>query len=366
MTDIIARAEAGERLSLKETAALISLEDGSACRALREAAYRVKLRYVGNQVYLRGLIEYSNICAKNCLYCGIRRGNGHIRRFELTVDEILAAAKLAADYGYGSVVLQGGERSDAHAVDLIEDAVGRIKKAFPALGITLSCGEQSPAVYERWRKAGGDRYLLRIESSDRALFERIHPADSVFDERLAALKDLRTAGFQVGTGVMIGLPGQTPLDLAGDIAFFRDIDADMIGMGPWLPQHDAPLHDDTPETPEKSARRFRLALNMIAVTRLVLRDVNIASTTALQTLRPADGRELGLLSGANVIMPNVGEVEHRSDYQLYDGKPDLDENARSIRQALERSIAGIGERIAYNVPGTPRHYTERISRQSEE
>lgn len=366
MTDILARAEAGERLSPEETATLISLEDGPACRALYEAAYRVKLRHVGNAVYLRGLIEYSNICAKNCLYCGIRRGNGRIRRFELTIDEILAAAQLASEYGYGSVVLQGGERGDARAVGLIERAVGRIKAAFPALGITLSCGEQSLAVYERWRRAGADRYLLRIESSSRALFERIHPADSVFDERLKALKDLRTAGFQVGTGVMIGLPGQTPPDLAADIAFFRDIDADMIGMGPWLPQHDAPLHDDTPETPDKAARRFRLALNMIAVTRLVLRDVNIASTTALQTLRPADGRELGLLAGANVIMPNVGEVEHRGDYQLYDGKPDLDENARSIRIALERSVAGIGEHIAYNVPGTPRHYLERISRRSGE
>jgi len=366
MRDIIARAEAGERLSLEETASLISLEDGSLCRALYEAAYRVKLRYVGNSVYLRGLIEYSNICTRNCFYCGIRRGNGRIRRFELTLDEILAAARLAFEYGYGSVVLQGGERSDARAVDLIEQAVGRIKAAFPALGITLSCGEQSLAVYERWRRAGADRYLLRIESSSRTLFGRIHPADSVFDERLEALKALRKAGFQVGTGVMIGLPGQTPQDLAADIAFFRTLDVDMIGMGPWLPQRDAPLHDETPETPEKAARRFRWGLNMIAATRLALRDVNIASTTALQALRPADGRELGLLAGANVIMPNVGTVEHRNDYQLYDGKPDLDENARSIRLALEHSIAGIGEHIAYNVPGTPRHYLARISRRSEE
>lgn len=365
MRDLLARAEAGEELSLEETTSLVALADEAACRALYEAAYRVKLRYVGNDVYLRGLIEYSNICARNCLYCGIRRGNDRIRRFELAVDEILAAAALAEEYGYGSVVLQGGERRDARAVELIDEAVRRIRKDFPDLGITLSCGEQSFDVYRRWRKSGADRYLLRIESSSRKLFRSIHPADCDFDARLAALKDLRAAGFQVGSGVMIGLPRQTAADLARDIFFFRDLDLDMIGMGPWLPQHDAPLRDDTPETPEKAARRFQLGLNMIAVTRLFLRDVNIASTTALQTLRPADGREMGLLAGANVIMPNVGAVEHRADYQLYDGKPDLDENASSIRAALERSISGIGEHIAYRTQGTPRHYLKRLNRPSE-
>ncbi|MBR7104096.1 MAG: [Lentisphaeria bacterium] len=359
MTDLPVRAAEGGPLSLEEMAALIALEEEKACQQLYQAAYAVKSRYVGRQVYLRGLIEYANICARNCLYCGIRRDNRKIRRFTLSLEEILQAAGLAHLYGYGSVVLQGGERSDAGAVDFIEEAVGRIHGQYPDLGITLSCGEQDISVYRRWKAAGAARYLLRIETSSRELFYRIHPAENDFDARLQALKDLRTAGYQVGSGVMIGLPGQTALDLARDVMFFRDMDLDMIGMGPWIPQHDAPLADETPETPEKAARRFQLGLNMIAVVRLVLKDVNIAAATALQALRPADGRELGLLAGANVIMPNVGDVVHREDYQLYDGKPDLDENAENIRQALNDSVARIGESIATFVPGTPRHYLER-------
>ena len=353
MTGLIARAEKGEKLSTEDLARLIALENENDCRDLYAAAYRVKSALIGKKVFLRGLIEYSNICTRNCLYCGIRRGNSKIRRFQLSIDEILSAAALSHSYGYGSVVLQGGERSDKQAVDFITEIVKKIHQKHPDLGITLSCGEQPLDVFMRWKEAGADRYLLRIESSNRELFYKIHPAENDFDARLQALKDLRTAGFQVGTGVMIGLPGQTVQHLAGDIEFFRDLDVDMIGMGPWLPQQDAPLADDTPETAAKAARRFQLGLNMIAAVRLTLRDVNIAATTALQALRPADGREQGLLAGANVIMPNVGNIEHREDYQLYDGKPDLDENAENIRRALDLSVAKIGETIAYNVPGTP-------------
>ena len=359
MTELIARAEKGETLSVEELARLIALENEEDCRRLYASAYRVKENLIGKKVFLRGLIEYSNICTRNCLYCGIRRANSKIKRFQLTVEEILSAAALAHSYGYGSIVLQGGERSDLQAVDFITEIVKKIRLQFPELGITLSCGEQPLEVFERWKTAGADRYLLRIESSNRELFYKIHPPENDFDARLQSLLDLRTAGFQVGTGVMIGLPEQTPLDLANDIAFFKKLDVDMIGMGPWLPQQEAPLADDSPETPAKAARRFQLGLNMIASVRLTLRDVNIAATTALQALRPADGRELGLLAGANVIMPNVGEVEHRSDYQLYDGKPDLDENAENIRRALDLSVAKIGETIAYNVPGTPLHFLAR-------
>ena len=359
MNELLQRAVSGEQFSPEEMAALIALSDEADCRRLYAAAYDVKKQYVGQKVYLRGLIEYANICTRNCLYCGIRRDNHTIKRFELTLEEILSAAAFANDCGYGSVVLQGGERSDKKAVDFITRIIEAIRQKFPYLGLTLSCGEQPLEVFQRWKKAGADRYLLRIESSSREIFSRIHPAENNFDSRVQSLKDLRTAGFQVGTGVMIGLPGQTPWDLAKDIEFFRRLDVDMIGMGPWLPQHEAPLADTTPETPEKAARRFQLGLNMIAVVRLALKDVNIAATTALQALRPADGRELGLLAGANVIMPNVGAVEHRKDYQLYDGKPDLDENAESIRKALDLSVAKIGESIAYNEPGTPRHFLKR-------
>ena len=359
MKELIRQLEDGNALSAGDLARLIALTDAEACRELREAAYRVKCRTVGKKVYLRGLIEYSNICTRNCLYCGIRRDNTSVRRFVLSETEILAGCQLAHDYGYGSVVIQGGERSDRQGTDFICGIVGRIRERFPQLGITLSCGEQSIDVYRQWKQAGADRYLLRIESSNETLFKQIHPQENNYHSRIQALHDLRTAGFQVGTGVMIGLPGQTAMHLAEDVLFFRKMDVDMIGMGPWLPQQEAPLHDVVPETPERAEQRFDLALNMVAVVRLMLPDVNIASTTALQAIRPADGRERGLLAGANVIMPNVCGTEHRRDYQLYDGKPGMDENALEIRRALDRSISSIGESIAYNVQGTPLHYTRR-------
>ena len=221
--------------------------------------------------------------------------------------------------------------------------MGKISALAPGFGITLSCGEESLDTYRRWREAGATRYLLRIESSSEKIFNAIHPAEALFSERKAALKRLQQAGFQTGSGVMIGLPGQTLKDLAADIAFFRDMDLEMIGMGPYLPQTDTPLGQQYPDSGNMAEQRLQLSLRMIAVTRLVLRDVNIAATTALQTIDPAQGRERGILAGANVIMPNVGDVAFRRDYQLYNGKPSLDENSLSIRENLIRSLAAIGE-----------------------
>jgi len=326
-------------------------------RALHAAAYRVKLDTVGPTVYFRGIIELSNICRKNCFYCGIRAGNTAVARYEMPDDEVLRAARWAHAKGYASVLVQAGERTDPAFTDRIARLVRAIKEASDgALGITLSLGEQEEAVYRAWFASGAHRYLLRIETTGRRLYERLHPADHDFDRRAACLGSLRRTGYQVGTGVMIGLPGQTTADLAEDLAFFRNTDVDMIGMGPYVPHGQTPLAAQSGDrTPQE---RLALALNMIAVTRLALPDINIAATTALQALHP-EGRELGLQAGANIVMPNITDTRYRAAYQLYEGKPCLDENAAACRGCLGRRVEAIGESIGYNQWGDSPHFFRR-------
>lgn len=363
LREILAKGEACRgALTEAELAFLLRLDAPEALRMLFDAAYRVKLREVGKTVHLRGLIELGNRCVKNCLYCGIRRDNTRENRFTLTMDEVLAGAEKILAFGYGSLVLQAGERTDAAWADFITEAVTKIKALdHGALGITLSLGEQTEAVYRRWFEAGAHRYLLRIESSTPELYARLHPDDGLhrFAPRLEALHALRRAGYQVGTGVMSGLPGQTAEDLARDLLFFRDLDIDMIGMGPYLPHHATPLGKMVLEEGSYDpVRQLAIGLKMIAAARLLLHDVNIASTTALQALAP-DGRERGLLAGANVMMPNVTATDYRSDYQLYDNKPGCDENAEESRAALERSVAAVGESVEYGAWGDSPHFRNR-------
>ena len=339
---------------------LLSLTDPGELRRLYDDAYQMKLKYIGKKVSIRGLIEISNICRKNCYYCGIRSGNRNVKRFQISREEIIETALWAYRHRFASLVLQSGEMMSDEFTEFLESIVREIcAKTDHQAGITLSLGEQSPETYRRWREAGATRYLLRIEASDPELYAKLHPADHSYEARVACLRSLRELDYQVGTGVMIGLPGQTVKHLVKDLRFFQEHDIDMIGMGPWLPHHAAPLHDRGPETPERARRRLELSLRMIAATRLQLRDVNIASTTALQAIDQEHGRELGLLFGANVVMPNTGGVEHRKDYTLYDNKPSLDENAVETRDALERSIGAVGETIAYHQDGTPLHYLKR-------
>lgn len=356
---LLAKAAGGAKLRVDQMAKLLLPPNAECERELFAAAYKLKRQICGDLVNLRGLIELSNICTRDCLYCGIRKSNSKVNRYTMGIDEVLEAAELAGKFGYGSIVIQSGERSDRSFTDFIETILREISRLSYAPGITLSCGEQSFETYCRWRDAGAKRYLLRIESSDPALFAAIHPAGTSYRARRMALHRLRRAGYQLGTGVMIGLPGQTVEQLAKDIKFFRDMDVDMIGMGPFLPQDDTPLGKQFPDTPGAPEERLKLSLRMIAVARLVLRDVNIASTTALQAIDPAQGREKGLLAGANVIMPNVGSTSHRRDYQLYNGKPALDENAGSVRQALIASLAAIGERPRLDGHGDPLHFFRR-------
>lgn len=313
------------------------------------------VQYVGPKVYFRGIIEFSNRCVKDCYYCGIRKSNTNIVRFSMNKSEILECVKAAQEMDYGSIVLQSGERQDEDFIRFVEDILREIKTTTSGkLGITLSLGEQTAATYERWFKAGAHRYLLRIETSSPSLYKRLHPKNHSFETRRECLRVLRETGYQVGTGVMIGLPFQTCKNLVEDILFFKQEDIDMIGMGPYVPHADTPLvhekHDPT--------ENFRLGLVMIALTRLLLKDVNIAATTALQTLDPS-GREKGVSAGANIIMPNMTPTDYRKFYQLYDHKPCLDENARQCKSCLERRIQAAGAEIGYGEWGDSVHFFKK-------
>jgi len=323
--------------------------------SLMARAYAVKASTWGKRVALRGLVEFSNICAKDCLYCGIRRSNAKVARYRMTEDEIVESATWAAENRYGSVVLQSGEVATEANTAFVERVLARIHARFgDSLGITLSLGEQTRETYKRWKDAGAHRYLLRIETSNSELYSRIHPAGHSWETRLGCLRTLKDLGYIIGTGVMIGLPGQTEEDLERDIDFFMGEDVDMIGMGPYLVHPDTPLAAVAQATDRK--RLLELTLRMIAATRLSISKANIASTTALQAIDP-EGREKGLLAGANVIMPNVTPVKYRSDYLLYPGKPCTGEESELCRSCLERRVRSIGEEIAWGERGDPLHFT---------
>jgi biotin synthase len=363
LSKILKEALANERtLNREDIIFLLSLREKKDLEDLYQAAYTVKTRYVGKKVYFRGIIEFSNMCRKNCYYCGIRKDNQNLTRYSMSVDEILESARWAYEAGYGSVVLQSGERKNSAFTKFIEKAIKKIKQVSSGeLGITLSLGEQDADTYKRWFDAGAHRYLLRIETTSTQLYRNLHPADHSFPERLKCLEMLNSIGYQLGTGVMIGLPGQTTENLADDILFFEKMDVAMIGMGPYLP------HQDTPLYPEYSDRLpfdrtqeelLALSLKMIATTRLYLKDVNIASTTALQAMAPT-GREMGLLAGANIIMPNITDVQYRSLYQLYDNKPCINENSETCVSCLSNRINSIGETIGYNEWGDSPHVRQK-------
>jgi biotin synthase len=325
-----------------------------------EKSKAIKEQYVGRKVYFRGLIEYSNFCSKNCYYCGIRAGNKKYKRYQMPDEEVLEAVKFAYDSRFASIVIQSGERSDKTFVDSIERLLKEIHRMTEGkLHVTLSLGEQSEETYKKWFEAGAQRYLLRIEVSNPELYRKLHPNDNHHDynERLEALKLLRKTGYQVGTGVMIGLPFQTLSDLADDLIFFRDFDIDMAGMGPYIEHEDTPLYQYRGEL-LSLRERFELSMKMVALLRIMMKDINIAATTAMQTI-DAQGREKALLVGANVMMPNLTPVKYRENYLLYQNKPCLDEEAAECQGCLEARIALTGDEIAYGEWGDSRHYQKR-------
>jgi biotin synthase len=343
-----------------EDLATLLLANGEERQQLFQRAQSIRLNTIGNKVYFRGLVEFSNICAKDCLYCGIRKSNENVVRYETTDDEILEACRFAWKNRFGSVVLQSGELSSPAFVNHVDSLLRKIKQlSANELGITLSCGEQSLETYRRWFESGAHRYLLRIESSNPDLYRKIHPDNDFhhFDRRLQALNDLRTAGYQVGTGVMIGLPFQTIEDLANDLLFLKQFDVDMVGMGPYIEHEDTPLYAYRHQLKTKQ-ERFDLALKMIAALRLLMPDINIAAATALQAIDPA-GREKALTIGANIIMPNLTPTKYRKEYQLYEDKPCLDEDAELCRNCLEARIEISGCKIGYGEWGDSKHFGKK-------
>ncbi len=347
---------------MKKTYTLPELENILICQGQEEEclyaeAKEIKEYTVGNNVYLRGLIEISNICIKNCCYCGIRRSNQEIARYSLSDEEILEAANFAHTHHFGSIVLQGGERTDKEFVNHISRLLQEIKKnSNNELGITLSLGEQTEDTYKRWKDAGAHRYLLRIESSNPELYAKIHPNDALHSHatRLKCLENLQRCGYQTGTGVMIGLPFQTITDLANDLLFLQSMDIDMVGMGPYLEHHATPLYAYRKQLLPLQ-ERLRLSIHMVAALRLLMPDINIAATTALQAIEPA-GREKALEIGANVVMPNITPSTNRTLYKLYENKPGTHEGAAESMKKLEESILKSGCKVAYGIWGDSQHF----------
>ena len=324
----------------------------------------LKQAYVGNNVYLRGLIELSNICEKDCYYCGIRCSNRKVQRYRLTHKEVMSSLLFAHEKGFGSVAIQSGERSSPTFVRQIDKIVRDAKKVTGGeIGITLSCGEQTKETYRRWFESGAERYLLRIESSSEKLYGKLHPADEKhsYGRRIRALEALKDTGYQTGTGVMIGLPFQTVEDLADDLLFMKQMDIDMCGMGPYIEHAATPLWEERHQLLPLS-ERLRLSLRMIALLRILMPDINIAATTALQAIEK-EGREKAIRIGANVLMPNITPARYRDDYFLYENKPLSARNDEEELDYLDERLQAIGHQIGYHHKGNSPRYKKRTGRE---
>lgn len=332
MEKILSKAKTTHNLSKDELIQILSVE--SINDFLFKTADEVREKYVGNEVHLRGLIEFSNICKCNCKYCGLRKDNSELERYRLSIEEAYDFAKKAKEYGYKTVVLQSGEDS-YYSVERLVKLLQDIKKL--DLAITLSIGERPFEEYKAFKEAGADRYLIRIETTDKELYKKMHPNMS-FENRVRCLKDLKTLGYEVGTGCLVGLPEQTIESLANDILFFKEIDADMIGIGPFIPNQNTPLKDAKGGT-------FEMALKVMALTRILLPTINIPATTAMETLNP-NGRLIALQSGANVVMPNVTEGDYRRKYEIYPGKICVGDTPAQCRGCISGKIQSIGRTVS--------------------
>jgi len=334
-------------MNTREIIDWLRCEDQSRLEELWTLADETRRTNVGDDVHLRGLLEISNTCVRRCAYCGINATNSAIERYRMPEDEIVACALEAAGYGYGTVVMQGGE-DPGITKEWMAHLIRRIKRE-TGLAITLSLGERSDEEFSEWKAAGADRYLLRFETSSRRLFELIHPPlGTAVSDRIAMLRRLRKIGYEIGSGVMIGIPGQTYQDLANDIEMFRTLDLDMIGVGPFIPHQATPLGSGFyPAAPEgeQVPNNESMTYKVIALARLVCPKANIPSTTALATLNKASGRELGLSRGANIVMPNMTPRKYRALYELYPSKACIDETAEECRSCMAGRILSIGRTV---------------------
>ena len=331
--------------------------DHARLEALWAAADETRRRHVGDAVHLRGLIEISNHCVRACGYCGLRAQNREIERYRMSADEILQCAHNAQVWGWGTVVLQSGEDYGLRA-EWVAGVVRRIK-AETGLAVTLSLGERPEADLAAWREAGADRYLLRFETSDEALYRLIHPdLPGRVSDRMAMLRRLRDLGYEAGSGIMVGIPGQTYDSIADDIELFRGMDLDMIGIGPYISHPLTPLGDlswarEIP--PEEQVPGDELTVyKVVALARLACPEANIPSTTALATINKVDGREQGLQRGANIVMPNLTPPEYREKYEIYPDKACVNETAEMCRGCLTGRVESIG-RVIGSGPGGRRH-----------
>ena len=309
-------------------------KDDSINEELFSYADSVRKKYVGDEIHLRGLIEFSNYCKNTCKYCGLRCENKNIERYRILEDEILEHAKNAANLGFKTIVLQSGE-DNYYTVNRMCNIISEIKKLNVAL--TLSIGEKTFEEYKAYKDAGADRYLIRIETTDENLYSKMHPGMSL-ENRKRCLRDLKTLGYEVGSGCLVGLPNQSIESLADDILFFKEIGADMIGVGPFIPHPDTPLKD-------ASKGSFFLALKVMAITRILLKDINIPATTAMESIQK-DGRIIALQSGANVVMPNVTTTEYRQKYEIYKGKACINENPTKCLGCITNKIKLIGRSVS--------------------
>jgi len=323
-------------------------------RALHKRACGVRDVTVSNHLYLRGLIEISNICSRDCYYCGIRASSRETPRYELSREETLSCIETVSRCGISSVVLQSGERRNAAWIENLAVTLADIKARYPQICITLSVGELSLDEYRRMYDAGAERYLLRIETSSEKHYRQLHPPVMSFSARLKSIEDMRRAGFQVGSGVMINSPFQTRENLADDLLLLRELDIDMCGMGPYIPHEQSPLA----HLPWSRDMALDLGLNMIALLRMAMPDINIAATTALEALSPV-GREQGLKAGANVVMPQFSPPARRKEYMLYDNKPVDFEEYDTMMTGLAGAAEEAGMILNPADPGHSLHFRKR-------
>lgn len=339
---VLKKAENKESLTKEDIKILLSAT-GDEAQSLYRLANSVRKQWVGDQVHLRGIIEFSNFCRQHCQYCGLRADNKALQRYRLTKEQILEAARHAVDNGYKTLVLQGGEDVQITNQD-IADIVVEIKKM--DIAVTLSFGEHPYEVYKLWREAGADRYLLKHETADPALYEKIRPGKTL-ESRLQCQSWLKELGYQLGSGCMIGLPGQTIDTLAADLLLFKEMDIEMCGMGPFIPHPDTPLAHGEQGSVE-------MTLNMLAVARILMPQVLLPATTSLATIHP-HGRELSLQVGANVIMPNVGPQDMREFYAIYPNKLCTHDHIGDHREMLVTQIESLGRTVAQDQGHSPNY-----------
>ncbi|MBQ8058057.1 MAG: [Ruminococcus sp.] len=336
LTELINKLRDTHTLSIDEYEYLIKNRNDEAVNLLREYAIENRRKYYDNKVFVRGLIEVSNICKNDCYYCGIRKSNLNCDRYRLTKNEILECCKEGYFLGFRTFVLQGGEDgtfTDNFVCDLLES----IKKNHPDCAITLSLGERSKESYQRLYESGADRYLLRHETADEFHYSKLHPSDLTLYNRIRCLYDLKEIGYQVGCGFMVGSPHQTTKNIALDLKFIEEFQPDMCGIGPFIPHKDTIFSNEKAGDPD-------LCCFLLSIIRLIKPNILLPATTALGTVRN-DGREKGILSGANVIMPNLSPLSVRKKYALYDGKISTGEESAQSLNKLKKSMNAIGYEV---------------------